>query len=402
MMIGRSVLGLVLGVSVASCTSDRDAVAGDVIRTVAGDTTIVRNLGHGVWRGSAKLVEEVSVGALDGAEEYLFGQILDLAVDAEGGLYVFDGQAPALRYFDRRGAYVRTLGREGQGPGEYRDASLGLAIRRADGRVVMRDPRNARLNVYNPDGSVSDSWPVESGLFTSQAMMLDTSDHMFLRILTGRPEPNSPWPIALLHMDERGQILDTIVPPVLPNEPGGVSAYSKVWTVGLSGGLVIGVNDRYSIRHYRPDGTVLRIERDVAPIAYLPEEKAERAARNAWRMRTQGEFMTSELPATPDTKPFYRSLSVGAEGRLWVERYTEAEEGPAIQTPAPPGVEPPPPSMWREPRVYDVFEVDGTFLGSVRVPGRTDLSVFRGDRVWGVRTGEFDEQYVVGYRLVPN
>jgi len=50
--------------------------------------------------------------------------------------------------------------------------------------------------------------------------------------------------------------------------------------------------------------------------------------------------------------------------------------------------------------VYDVFEADGTFLGSVRLPARVTLYRFRGDRVWGVRRGEFDESYVVRFRLV--
>jgi hypothetical protein len=50
--------------------------------------------------------------------------------------------------------------------------------------------------------------------------------------------------------------------------------------------------------------------------------------------------------------------------------------------------------------VYDVFEADGSFLGSVRLPPRVSVSVFRGDQVWGVRRGEFDESYVVRLRLM--
>ena len=329
------VLPAVLIMGIAACERSGSNTAGvETTRTIVGDTTIVRTLSGSVWGDSVKLIEEMAIGELDGAEEYLFGQVQDLAVDADGGIYVFDGQVPALRYYNPEGRYVRTLGGEGGGPGEYRDASLGIAVRRSDGRVVMRDPRNMRLNVYNPDGSPSESWRFGSGLFTGQATSLDGSDHMYLKILTGRPEPNEPWPVALLHMDDHGQILDTIVPPTLPNEPGGASPYSKIWAVSISGGLVVGVNDRYVIDHYRPDGTVLRIERSVDPVPYLPEEKAEREARNAWMMRTQGQFMTSELPPIPDLKPFFRSISIGEEGRFWVRRYALAEKGEVVQGPA--------------------------------------------------------------------
>lgn len=395
------VLSAVVAVGLSACgQSERDTTGIETTRTVLGDTTIVRNLSGSVWGDTARLAEEVVIGALDGAEEYLFGQVQDLAVDADGGIYVFDGQVPALRYYDPTGKYVRTLGGEGEGPGEYKDASLGLEVRRSDGRVVMRDPRNVRLNVYNPDGTASESWRLESGLFTQQSTSLDGSDHMYLKIMTGRPEPNEPWPIALLHMDDRGRILDTIVPPILPNEPHGVSPYSKVWAVSNTGGLIVGVNDRYVIDHYRPDGTVLRIERNVDPVPYLPQEKAEREERNAWMMRTQGQFMTSDIPPVPDVKPFYRSISSGEQGRIWVQRYALAEKGEVVQAPAPSGMEAPPPTRWREPVVYDVFEPDGTFLGSVRLPPRTSISRFRGDQVWGVRRGDLDESYVVGFRLV--
>jgi hypothetical protein len=397
------VLWAVLGMGLSACGQSGSNTAGvETLRTVVGDTTIVRTLAGSVWGDSVRLVEELAIGVLEGADEYLFGRVGDLAVDAGGGIYVFDGQVPALRYYDANGSYVRTLGGSGEGPGEYRDASLGMAVRRSDGRVVMRDPRNMRLNVYNPDGSHSESWRVGSGLFTQQATALDDSDHMYLKILTGPPEPNEPWPIALLHMDHRGQVLDTIVPPTLPNEPSGVSPFSKIWSVSRAGGLLVGVNDRYVIHHYRPDGTVLQIIREIEPVAYAPEEKAEREARDAWMIRTQGQFLTSDLPPVPDVKPFFRSILVGEDGRVWIRRYSQAEKGEAVQASAQPGREPPPPTRWREPAVYDVFEADGSFLGSVRLPPRVSVSIVRGDHVWGVRRGEFDESYVVRFRLVRN
>ena len=393
-----------LWLGMAACgPRDGAPASDDVIRTTTGDTTEVRSLGSGQWGDSASLVEEIAIGVLEGPDEYQFGLVSDIAVDAAGGIYVFDGQAPALRYYDAEGQFIRQLGGEGEGPGEYRDASLGLAVRRSDGRIVMRDPRNMRLNVYNPDGSSSDSWPVASGLFTSQGTALDASDEMYLKILAGMPEPNKPWPIALLHLDAQGEIRDTIVPPTLadePERPGGIFSVSKIWTVARDGGLLVGVNDRYAIDHYQADGKVLRIVLDIPRTRVLPEEKAEYEERNEWLRRTQGQFMTSELPPIPDLKPAFRAIASGEDGRIWVWRHVEAMKGEATRPPSNPGMEAPPALSWREPTVYDVFESDGTFLGSVRVPPSTTLDVFRGDRVWGVRRGEFGEAYVVGYRIV--
>jgi hypothetical protein len=373
-------------------------------RIVVGDTTIVRTLEGSVWGDSVTLVEAVSIGTLNGPPEYEFGQVQDVSVDASGGVYVFDGHVPALRYFDAACQYVRTLGGKGAGPGEYQDASLGVVSRHRDGRVVMRDPRNARLNVYHPDGSAMPPVLVTSGLFTAQATTLDTADHLYLRIMTGRPERNKPWPIALLHLDDQGVIVDTLVPPVLAEESLELGATlfprTKHWAFSPFGGFVVALSDRYRIEHFRGDGTVLRIEREVAPVMIQAEEKAELGAMNDWRYRTQGQFMTTDKPTVPDAKGVIRGLAVGEDGRIWVRRYAPAEKGDSIPGFARQGQEPAPTRFWHEPNVHDVFEPDGTYLGSVRLPQRMGLSVMRGEQVWGVREGSEGESQVVRFRIV--
>jgi hypothetical protein len=44
---------------------------------------------------------------------------------------------------------------------------------------------------------------------------------MYLKILTGRPERSQPWPIALLHLDAAGQVVDIGRRILLISEAGG-------------------------------------------------------------------------------------------------------------------------------------------------------------------------------------
>ena len=385
-----------------SCSGRGTQDAGDWVfeRETIGDTIVVRTLAGSIWGEPARLEEETSIGALEGREEEMFGFIQGIAVDADGGVYAFDGQVPALRYFDAEGTYVRTVGGEGGGPGEYYDASLGLAMR-SDGRLVMRDPRNARLNVYNPDGTSSDHWPVASGLFSPQATTIDTADHLYLKILLGRPPRNSPWPISLLHLDAAGQIVDTLHPPHLTGEPtttGGSFGTSKIWAYSPLGYFVVGVNDQYSFELHPPNGPVVRIQRVVETVRLNPEEKEEMEARNRWTEETQGQFMTSDIPPVPETKPAYRGFYIGTSGRIWVHRHTDAVKVETdLQTEPDPNR--PPPRTWREPVVFDVFEPDGTYLGEVPVPRRTQIAIFGPTHLWGIRQGEMDEPYIVRYRI---
>lgn len=130
-----------------------------------------------------------------------------------------------------------------------------------------------------------------------------------------------------------------------------------------------------------------------------PEEKAELEAMNDWRYRTQGRFMTTDKPTVPNEKGVIRGLAVGEDGRIWVRRYVAAEKGDSVHGFARQGEEPPPTQFWHEPNVHDVFEPDGTYLGSVRMPPRTGLSVMRGDQIWGVREGPEGESQVVRFRI---
>ena len=69
-----------------------------------------------VWR----LVEELGLGNAVGDGPEGFGDIRDIAVDAAGRIYVLDFASKEVRVFGRDGAYLRTMAREGEGPGEIR------------------------------------------------------------------------------------------------------------------------------------------------------------------------------------------------------------------------------------------------------------------------------------------
>ena len=386
--------------AIAGCSSPAERQRGTWVaeRDTIADTIVVRTVSGSVWGVPATLREDLAIGALEGREELMFGSIQEMAVDAEGGIYVFDGNVPALRYFDSTGKYVRTLGRKGSGPGEYEDAALGLAVR-SDGRIVLRDPRNGRLNLYEPDGTPSKQWPVTSGLFTANAMVLDTADNAYLRILLSAPERNKPWRIGLLHLDPEGNVVDSIADPVIagaPTEAGGTFRPSKLWAWSPLGYMVVGVNDAYHFELRPPGGPVIRIERSTPTIEVPPDERAEIEARNDWLRRTQGRFMTSEILPVPSTKPPYSGFLLGQRGRIWVRRHATA-----VHIDVEPETRPdrPPVASWVEPVVYDVFEPDGTYLGEVHVPKATGLMVVRGETAWGTRQGDAGEVYVVRLRV---
>ena len=96
--------------------------------------------------------EVYRVGSIDGPEWQYFGRIIDAAFDGAGNLYLLDIDAVTVVVVDTSGDLVRTIGKSGNGPGEF-DFPRDLAVLE-DGRVIVSDvPRHRAFQMYESDGT---------------------------------------------------------------------------------------------------------------------------------------------------------------------------------------------------------------------------------------------------------
>ena len=101
--------------------------------------------------------EEVfRVGVVTGEDWEMFGTVRSVAFDAEGNLYVFDGQSsnldPELRVlvFDRSGTFLREFGTAGEGPGEFKMPTSYAVLR--DGTTIVGDMGHQAYHIFDPSG----------------------------------------------------------------------------------------------------------------------------------------------------------------------------------------------------------------------------------------------------------
>lgn len=90
----------------------------------------------------------------DGTREWeLLSRVASLGFDADGNLHIGDlaGEELQVLIVDPRGELVVRFGRQGEGPGEFRDASEAFAL--PDGRTVVPDDGHFAYHIFAPDGS---------------------------------------------------------------------------------------------------------------------------------------------------------------------------------------------------------------------------------------------------------
>jgi len=361
------------------------------------DTVFVKVESGSIWQSAAVLVEDLRIGVLDGPDEYIFGDVVAVAPDREGGLYAFDRQVPALRQYDSAGRYVRTLGRRGSGPGEYQSVS-GVVVAE-DGRVWTHDAGLHRVTIYGQDGTPIRHWPVRSGLFDNNSLLVDSNGNVFVKIITERRMPgrpfSGPFPIGLLKMDIEGNILDTLHPP--PNRSAGYMdgplGTRMVWTVHPLA-TVYGVNNAYEFTVRRGDAPHLRVSRNYARLALSDMEWDAYEALRQWEILDEGPAEHS-VP-TPRQKPVYRGFEVAEDGRIWVDKYMPATLRPT----SPPRAGERPEIPFDEPPAFDVFEHDGAYLGELVLPNRVTPVWFGSRHVYGLAVGGAGEQLIVRFNLL--
>jgi hypothetical protein len=325
-------------------------------------------------------------GALDGEDWEVLGSIADLVFNAAGDLFVLDEQAAHIVVFDRNGEYLRTISRQGEGPGELaQPESMSLL---ADGRLAVFDRGRSGIQFFTPEGeyveSASfdptrgaprgvDAWLADGSIVTDREFVVSgTAEAMSVRSGSVDGTGDEPGrPIARYRPDGARELLYTAWEPPPPTgdetEAGGGSfsftmSPVRAFDPGLhitalsDGRLAVVDSSGYRIKLIDEDGTVEEVlERPLSP---TPVTNAVRAAERERRLaeldRSQNSTTLSiagrqdirmpddfarqmreayrdgiERMTFADVIPAIEALAVDGQDRLWVGRTPPpGEEGP--------------------------------------------------------------------------
>ena len=174
-------IGLILTLALAACgeAPPPTAGAGSSVRDSAGIPVVenaapVWDEGSGWYLGEVPLLD---IGRLDGPDETQFFQVSSGTRLSDGSFVLGSFGSHDLRRFTADGEHLWTVGREGEGPGEF--AGLTQLVAGPGDTLLTYDFRQRRFSRFAPDGTFIDSHPLagpsESGFGFVETLMADGS-----------------------------------------------------------------------------------------------------------------------------------------------------------------------------------------------------------------------------------
>lgn len=356
----------------------------------------------GRW-GETRLTRDLVIGRAEGPDEYLFGRIGAIVQQPDGTVLIADTQVPVIRRYDAAGSYMHDIGRAGEGPGEYRRVGgVGLL---PSNDIAVWDSRARRVSIFRPGGEFARDFSVEG----TSPFAIDDRGNLFLRkTVVDDEDPDGHPRLTYLKYTSTGDLIETIPLPsdepesprfVLSTRQGNLPNFTMQTLTALSrrGHLLVGHTGRYEVEVRDGGGTLLLFEHPWEPVPIRAEEKElweARLASIATWARDQG--TTVDFAPVPDFKPAFFELVAGKDATIWVRRYGEAFHR---ERPDHPPESRNPPFTWWEYPAWDVFDEQGSFLGSIELPYDTSIREFHGDYIWCVQPDADEEDVAVRFRI---
>lgn len=275
---------------------------------------LIHNKKGGKWgKDPAISLEYVkNIGDLESEDDnVLFYMPSDIAVDEDGNVYVLDSGNHRIQKFDREGNFLASLGRHGQGPGEFQyPQSIDIG---AGGNIYVADSGNQKIHILKPDGTfdkdirISDEAPgiirIRNGkliqgkgasVFSIQMGMMNQDEELpkLIRVLDTAAEVQNEF-------GEQKDFKDFLV-----NRMGNRYHFF----VDKEGYVYLAFDYQNRIEKYTPEGKILwRSDRDLNYDVSAPKAKGSRSG--------SGGTMVVRMP---EMNRVSSGIAVDDKGRVWV------------------------------------------------------------------------------------
>lgn len=345
--------------------------------------------------------EELSIGVVEGDEQYMFGKGIVFNTDEEGNYYVADLENYRIQKYDPKGKYLLTIGRKGQGPGEF--TSLSLPRFDKDNNLYVSDEANRRISFFNKDGKFLRQIQLKDRYLDLQLnsrgfsvayrwTMYNEAASIKQSSLCGLFDDNFNV-LAELYKEEITTALptgfdETSLADFLAKSLS-LTAFkpSVTYTIANTDLIYFGYPKKYEINIYSPKGRLVKkIVREYDPIPVSESDKADFINKASYGFSAPVYTESIKKKAFqkikyPDFKPAYQSFALMENG--WLAVIVDSLEG--------------------QYTLFDIYDKDGIYIASFKttVPAAGVFSrsiFFKNGKAYSV-TSQNDYQYAKRYGL---
>jgi hypothetical protein len=362
-------------------------------------------------------VEDLRVGSVDDSATILTA-FRSMEVGSNGRMYTLHPMEQLIWLFDAEGNRVRSIGRRGDGPGEFQNAyTLGWV---ADTLWVL-DFNGYRFNQFSPDGEFLGSFSVpfvmgtdlaERGPPRADGLLFDGTVHGSPPAFSSQVAEGVITHHVPMLLGRDGTVSDSLLPVPFgrnqwaisdPDDPRRGGFYmSQPYPDGPLWGYVPGERAMVVLERRAPTSpeeaeyrltkvdfggdTVFSRAYPFTPVATSAQEVDSILDATAQRIAgtrfmgglpegTAREWAARDLYHPPFMPPV-SAMVLARNGEIWLKESPAGEE-----------------AAWR------VVSRDGDPLGRVLLPRATTVIVTDGHTVWGTEADELDVPYLVRYAV---
>jgi hypothetical protein len=370
------------------------------VRDSAGISIIENHIDTAAVRTGWELGEqpELTIGGGEAPEASQLYSVRGAARLSDGRIAVADAGSKEIRVFDSGGRPLARFGREGEGPGEFKDPFL--AGRTTGDTLVVFDAGLRRVSIFSADsgfirsyqvGLEGGGYPIAQGILSDGSLAIGGG--MYFSNAEGFPSGALRPPSKYLVIAPDGSLGADLgefpaAEMFAKRSANGFQAISiplgrVTGFAASSDHLWLGTGDTWELRGYGKTGVlerIIRVERPLEPVtaavraAAIEERVADAASENEARSQRA---LLSELPF-PSELPPYELFRTDALDHLWVGEF------------APPG---------EDARNWTIFDPSGRAVGRITLPERTLPLQIGADYLLSRTLDELDVESVTLWRL---
>ena len=338
----------------------------------------------------APLLETELILSIGDSPEHQIGDFYEFQIDSKGRIFIPDDALHLIHVFDNDGQLLRTIGREGRGPGEFESVVLTIGSR---DELLIFDWQLRRVQQFE---EAANSWEVTNTLDIKQEGMafpvrvIAVDDNSFfveyVNAHSSNPDAGEAFPFVRLKNHEGTTLIDNVAtfskndalvvrtPNSVSVRPHPFGSETHIYYTGNTlyhvwGGAMNVLKTSLNGNEAKTD-TLFSIRSPQVPVTSIDWQKIFD------KYDYEDEFRRAARESEVITKSQVAGIAVDDVNRVWLKR--NVDEGSPI---------------------WSVFTKNGRLLYNVELPKEFRIMEVRNNLIYGINKDEFDVAEVQVYRI---